>query len=99
MAVNELEMSGTPGIGLGQIFYGASLLPMFNAPGLPPNGDLLLRKSSYNKVTTGEFLCGLPLPGGRVRRRNRSCHWQASRAERAGEAATDAAQSQQRYSF
>jgi hypothetical protein len=39
MAVTDLEMSGTPGIGLGQIFYGPSLLPMFNAPGLPPNGD------------------------------------------------------------
>jgi hypothetical protein len=25
--------------GIGQIFWGASILPMFNAPGLPPNGD------------------------------------------------------------
>ncbi len=24
---------------MGQIFYGASLTTMFNAPGLPPNGD------------------------------------------------------------
>jgi arylsulfatase A-like enzyme len=38
-AVGALEASGTAGIGLGQIFYGASLEPMFNAPGLPPNGD------------------------------------------------------------
>jgi hypothetical protein len=38
-AVNLLEASGTAGIGLGQIFYGPSLETMFNAPGLPPNGD------------------------------------------------------------
>jgi hypothetical protein len=38
-AVKLLEMSGTAGIGLGQIFYGPSLLPMYNAPGLPPFGD------------------------------------------------------------
>ena len=38
-AVNALEASGTAGIGLGQIFYGPSLETMFNAPGLPPNGD------------------------------------------------------------
>jgi hypothetical protein len=38
-AVSALEASGTAGIGLGQIFYGASLEPMFNPPGLPPNGD------------------------------------------------------------
>jgi arylsulfatase A-like enzyme len=38
-AVSALEGSGTAGIGLGQIFYGASLETMFNAPGLPPNGD------------------------------------------------------------
>jgi hypothetical protein len=38
-AVSALEASGTPGIGLGQIFYGPSLETMFNAPGLPPNGD------------------------------------------------------------
>jgi hypothetical protein len=31
MAVSELEASGTAGIGLGQIFYSPSLLPMFNA--------------------------------------------------------------------
>jgi arylsulfatase A-like enzyme len=37
-AVNLLEANGTA-IGLGQIFYGASLETMFNAPGLPPNGD------------------------------------------------------------
>jgi hypothetical protein len=44
-AVNALEAAGvTPGsssdgsaIGLGQIFYGASLTTMFNAPGLPEN--------------------------------------------------------------
>jgi arylsulfatase A-like enzyme len=29
-AVHALEMSGTPGIGLGQIFYGPSLEPMFH---------------------------------------------------------------------
>jgi hypothetical protein len=39
MAVSALEASGTAGIGLGQIFYGPSLQPMFNAPGLPPSGD------------------------------------------------------------
>jgi hypothetical protein len=38
-AVAALESSGTAGIGLGQIFYGPSLETMFNAPGLPPNGD------------------------------------------------------------
>jgi Type I phosphodiesterase / nucleotide pyrophosphatase len=38
-AVADLEASGTAGIGLGQIFYGPSLLPIFNAPGLPPAGD------------------------------------------------------------
>ena len=38
-AVSALETSGTAGIGLGQIFYGPSLETMFNAPGLPPNGD------------------------------------------------------------
>jgi len=37
-AVNLLETNGTA-IGLGQIFYGPSLETMFNAPGLPPNGD------------------------------------------------------------
>jgi arylsulfatase A-like enzyme len=37
-AVKLLETSGTAGIGLGQIFYGQSLLPMFNAPGLPQDG-------------------------------------------------------------
>jgi hypothetical protein len=36
-AVTMLET--TPGVGLGQIFYGPSLTTMFNAPGLPPNGD------------------------------------------------------------
>jgi type I phosphodiesterase/nucleotide pyrophosphatase len=42
-AVNALETAGvTPGsdasaIGLGQIFYGASLTTMFNAPGVPEN--------------------------------------------------------------
>jgi hypothetical protein len=34
-AVKALESSGTAGIGLGQIFYGASLQTMFNAPGIP----------------------------------------------------------------
>jgi len=38
-AVQALEASGTAGIGLGQIFFGPSLETMFNAPGLPPNGD------------------------------------------------------------
>jgi arylsulfatase A-like enzyme len=38
-AVSALEASGTSGIGLGQIFFGPSLQPMYNAPGLPPNGD------------------------------------------------------------
>ena len=38
-AVAMLEASGTAGIGLGQIFYGPSLEPMFNPPGLPPTGD------------------------------------------------------------
>jgi hypothetical protein len=37
-AVNLLETNSTA-IGLGQIFYGPSLETMFNAPGLPPNGD------------------------------------------------------------
>jgi hypothetical protein len=40
-AVAELEAAGSPtnSIGLGQIFYGPSLETIFNAPGLPPNGD------------------------------------------------------------
>jgi hypothetical protein len=37
-AVDILETNGAA-IGLGQIFYGPSLEPMFNPPGLPPNGD------------------------------------------------------------
>ena len=37
-AVSTLEANGSA-VGLGQIFYGASLETMFNAPGLPPNGD------------------------------------------------------------
>lgn len=37
-AVSLLESNGSA-IGLGQIFYGPSLETMFNAPGLPPNGD------------------------------------------------------------
>ena len=57
MAVNDLEMSGTPGIGLGQIFYGPSLLPMFNAPGLPPNGDPrtpdIIVQPNYGVIYTG----------------------------------------------
>ena len=36
-AVDLLEANGTA-IGLGQIFFGPSLEPMFNAPGLPENG-------------------------------------------------------------
>ena len=42
-AVALLESAGSlaasNSIGLGQIFYGPSLETMFNAPGLPPNGD------------------------------------------------------------
>jgi Type I phosphodiesterase / nucleotide pyrophosphatase len=34
-AVHALEISGTAGIGLGQIFYGSSLATLFNAPGVP----------------------------------------------------------------
>jgi len=34
-AVKALEATGTLGIGLGQIFYGASLETMFYAPGVP----------------------------------------------------------------
>jgi|SRR5690242_4522919 len=37
-ARSRIETNGTA-IGLGQIFYGSSLETMFNAPGLPPNGD------------------------------------------------------------
>jgi len=37
-ARSRIEANGTA-IGLGQIFYGSSLETMFNAPGLPPNGD------------------------------------------------------------
>jgi hypothetical protein len=57
MAVSDLETSGTSGIGLGQIFYGASLLPMFNAPGLPPNGDPrtpdIIVQPNYGVIYTG----------------------------------------------
>jgi hypothetical protein len=42
-AVALLESAGSlmnnNAIGLGQIFYGPSLETMFNAPGMPPNGD------------------------------------------------------------
>jgi hypothetical protein len=34
-AVHALELSGTAGIGLGQIFFGSSLATMFNTPGVP----------------------------------------------------------------
>jgi hypothetical protein len=37
-AVGILEANAAAA-GIGQIFYGPSLLTMFNAPGLPPNGD------------------------------------------------------------
>ena len=37
-AVNLLE-ANADAAGIGEIFYGQSLLTMFNAPGLPPNGD------------------------------------------------------------
>jgi arylsulfatase A-like enzyme len=37
-AVGILE-SNAPADGVGEIFYGPSLTTMFNAPGLPPNGD------------------------------------------------------------
>ncbi len=37
-AVGILETNATAA-GIGQIFYGPSLETMFNAPGLPPNGD------------------------------------------------------------
>lgn len=37
-AVNTLETNAAQA-GIGQIFYGASLTTMFNAPGLPPSGD------------------------------------------------------------
>ena len=37
-AVSLLEANGNQ-VGMGQIFYGASLTTMFNKPGLPPNGD------------------------------------------------------------
>src|SRR5262249_34758513 len=39
-AVALLEMpANATGAGIGQIFYGPSLETMFNAPGVPPNGD------------------------------------------------------------
>ena len=37
-AVSLLETNANAA-GIGEIFYGPSLLTMFNAPGLPPNGD------------------------------------------------------------
>src|SRR6202035_4851453 len=37
-AVGILEMNASAA-GIGQIFYGPSLETMFDAPGLPPNGD------------------------------------------------------------
>ncbi len=37
-AVSLLEANGNQ-VGMGQIFYGASITTMFNAPGLPPTGD------------------------------------------------------------
>jgi hypothetical protein len=37
-AVNLLE-SNAAAAGIGQIFYGPSIETMYNAPGLPPNGD------------------------------------------------------------
>ena len=37
-AVAQIEAAGTSA-GLGQIFWGAAIPQMYNAPGLPPNGD------------------------------------------------------------
>jgi len=37
-AVSQLEAAGASA-GLGQIFYGPALTTLFNAPGVPPNGD------------------------------------------------------------
>jgi hypothetical protein len=37
-AVSTIEANGTAA-GMGQMFYGPSLTTMFNAPGIPPNGD------------------------------------------------------------
>lgn len=34
-AVHALETSGTAGMGLGQIFFGSSLVTLFHAPGVP----------------------------------------------------------------
>lgn len=55
-AVDLVERSGTE-IGLGQIFYGRTLRPLFDRPGLPPNGDPrtpdIVVQPNYGVVYTG----------------------------------------------
>ena len=55
-AVNTIEANGTAA-GLGEIFYGRSITTMFNAPGLPPNGDPrtpdIIVTPNYGVIYTG----------------------------------------------
>jgi hypothetical protein len=55
-AVSILEQNATMA-GLGQVFYGASITTMFNAPGLPPTGDPrtpdIIVTPNYGVVYTG----------------------------------------------
>lgn len=55
-AVSTLEANATQA-GFGQVFYGPSITTMFNAPGLPPNGDPrtpdIIVTPNYGVVYTG----------------------------------------------
>ena len=55
-AVNQLEDKGTQ-IGLGQIFYGATLQQLYDKPGLPPKGDPrtpdIIVAPNYGVIYTG----------------------------------------------
>jgi hypothetical protein len=55
-AVNTIEANGDA-VGMGEIFYGRSITTMFNAPGLPPNGDPrtpdIIVAPNYGVIYTG----------------------------------------------
>ena len=55
-AVNTIEANGDAA-GLGEIFYGRSITTMFNAPGVPPNGDPrtpdIIVTPNYGVIYTG----------------------------------------------
>ena len=57
-AVATIEADGTAA-GMGELFYGPSVTTMFNAPGLPPNGDPrtpdIILTPNYGVVYTGSI--------------------------------------------